>query len=175
MQRLRLVPLLALSAWLPGLISCASKPASLRTYQLGEKVAVGHLIYSAFDTQWLTEIGEGMDARVPQQRFFLVRMAVTNSGGQPVAAPNLSVVDDKGTSYEELSDGQGVSQWIGFLRQLDASDTAQGNLVFDVPPRHYKLRVSDEGGQNTALIDLPLDFTGNELPDLNIAAPPKKQ
>ena len=51
---------------------------------------------------------------MPQQRFFLVRVAITNSGGQPVVAPNLSVVDDKGNSYEELSDGQGVPQWIGF-------------------------------------------------------------
>jgi hypothetical protein len=134
---------------------------------------VGHLVYSAFDTQWLTQIGEGAAARVPQQRFFLVRMTVTNSGGAPVAAPNLSLVDDGGTSYEELSDGEGVPQWIGFLRQIDKADTSQGNLLFDVSPRHYKLRVSDEEGQHTAMIDLPLDFT-SQTPDLGIPADVKK-
>lgn len=136
---------------------------------------MGHLIYAAFETQWLSQIGEGVDARVPQQRFFLVRMAVTNSGGEAVAAPNLSVVDDEGRSYQELSDGQGVSQWIGFLRQLGPSDTAQGNLLFDVPPRHYKLRVSDVDGTNTAMIDLPLDFTSTQLPDLPVPTEGEKQ
>jgi Domain of unknown function (DUF4352) len=108
---------------------------------------------------------------VPQNRFFLVRIAVTNSGGESIASPNLSVVDDSGNSYQELSDGQGVPQWIGYIRQIAPADTLQGNLVFDIPPRHYKLRVTDEDGQQAAMIDLPLEFTP-ETPDL---APAKKQ
>jgi hypothetical protein len=174
MHRVRPVPLAALLWSLLGFTACVPKPVPARTHPLGEKVVVGRLVYSAFDTQWLNELGEGTDARVPQQRFFLVRIAITNSGSAAVTAPNLSVVDDNGTSYEELSDGEGVPQWIGFLRQIDQSDTSRGNLLFDVPPRHYKLRVSDEEGRNTALIDLPLDFTGNQLPDLGIPVPGKQ-
>jgi len=135
---------------------------------MGDKAAVGHLAYTAFDTQWLTEIGEGVTARVPQYRFFLVRVSITNSGGSQAVTPNLSVVDDKGNSYEELSDGQGVPQWIGFLRQIAGSGTLQGNLLFDVPPQHYKLQVSDAAGQPAALIDLPLDFTTDPTPNLGI-------
>jgi len=175
MHCLRLGPLFApYIALLLGFTSCAQKAPPVRTFPLGERVMAGHLTYTAFETQWLTQIGEGTDARVPQHRFFLVRMAVTNSGGDPIAAPNLSVVDDNGNTYEELSDGQGVPQWIGFLRQLDKSDTAQGNLLFDVPPRHYKLRVTDQEGRNTALIDLPLDFT-TQTPELGIPVEGKKQ
>jgi Domain of unknown function (DUF4352) len=153
------------------LSSCAQRTPPPRTYPLGEKVSLGHLIYSAYETQWLTQLGTGPDARVPQNRFLLVRMAVTNSGGETIASPNLSIVDDNGNSFEELSDGQGVPQWIGYIRQINQADTTQGNLLFDVPPRHYKLRITDEEGQRTAMIDLPLEFSP-ELPDL---APQKKQ
>ena len=170
MDRLRLATLSALLASLLGVISCAvQKPAANRSFQPGERVTVGRLIYTVFDTQWLTQIGDGVEARVPQQRFFLVRIAVTNSGGERFVAPNLSVIDDHGTSYAELSDGQGVNQWIGYLRQLDPSDTLQGNLLFDVPPQHYKLRVSEADSPTAFLIDLPLDFTGIQMPE--VAAP----
>ena len=167
MLRPLLVPALVLPALLIS-VACKRDPIPVRSYQLGERVKVGRFVYSAFETQWLAQIGEGPEARVPQQRFFLVRMAVTNSGGDAAAAPNLSVVDDNGTAYEELSNGDGVPQWIGFLRMVGPSDTAQGNLVFDVPPRHYRLRVSDEGGQNTATIDLPLDFATPQAPDITL-------
>jgi hypothetical protein len=146
-------------------VSCAQKAPPPRTFSLGEKITLGHLVYSAFETQWLTQIGSGTDARIPQNRFFLVRIAVTNAGGEPVASPNLTVVDDSGNSYPELSDGQGVTQWIGYIRQINQADTSQGNLVFDVPPRHYKLRLTDEDGQHSALIDLPLEFSP-DAPDL---------
>src|ERR1051326_4961984 len=147
------------------LTSCTEKAAPPRTYGLGDKVTLGHLVYSAYETQWLTHIGEGAAQRVPQNRFFLVRMTIANSGNDTVTAPTLSVVDNSGGTVQELSDGEGVPQWIGFLRQLGKGATAQGNLAFDVPPRHYKLRVSDEEGQKTAFIDLPLEFNP-ETPDL---------
>jgi Domain of unknown function (DUF4352) len=170
MRRSNQLPL-ALFATVLGLASCAQRALPTRTYPLGEKVTLGHLIYSAFETQWLTQIGSGTDARVPQNRYLLVRMAVTNSGGQSIASPNLTVVDDSGNSYPEVSDGQGVPQWIGYIRQINQADTMQGNMLFDVPPRHYKLRVTDEEGQQVAMIDLPLEFTP-ETPDLT---PPEKK
>lgn len=151
------------------LTSCSrEKPVPVPTFSMGERVRVGHLVYAAFDTQWLPQIGSGLTARVPQNRFFLVRVSITNAGGSSAAAPDLSIVDDNGNSYEELSDGQGVPQWIGYLRQINAADTAQGNLVFDVVPRHYKLRVTDEDGQNSALIDLPLEFNPQLAPEVPI-------
>jgi hypothetical protein len=167
MSRLAVGPLSALAAIL-ACTACAPKPVPVPTYKMGDKAVVGDLVYAAFDTQWLTEIGEGVTARVPQHRFLLVRVSITNSGSAPLVTPNFSVVDDKGNSYEELSDGQGVPQWIGFLRQIAGSGTSQGNLLFDVPPQHYKLQVGDATGQATALIDLPLDFTTDQIPNLSI-------
>lgn len=156
------------------LAACTQKPKPARTFPLGEKITLGHLVYSAYETQWLPQIGAGPNARIPQSRFFLVRISITNSSGDSITSPNLSIVDDNGNSYEELSDGTGVPKWIGYIRQINESDTLQGNLVFDAPPRHYKLRVADEDVQRTALIDLPLEFTP-ETPDFLPKSEEKKQ
>jgi hypothetical protein len=132
---------------------------------MGERVTVGHIVYVVFETQWLTHIGEGVDARVPQHRFFLVRLSATNGSGGDVIVPNFSVEDDSGNSYPELSSGDGVPQYIGFLRSVKPAESVQGNAVFDAPPRHYKLKIADETGEKTAYIDIPLNFV-SETPDV---------
>jgi len=81
------------------LAGCGESSYPVRTYQMGEKVPLGHLIYTVFETQWLTQIGTGINARVPQNRFFLVRISAVNSSGQTLTVPNLYVEDDKGTQY----------------------------------------------------------------------------
>jgi hypothetical protein len=137
----------------------------VRTYNMGERVDLGHLVYIVFETQWLTHIGEGPDAKIPQNRFFLVRMSATNSQSSDVMVPNVSVEDDGGHSYTELSTDVGAPQWIGFLRDVKPAESAQGNVVFDAPPRHYKLKVMDETGERIAYVDIPLSF-GAETPDM---------
>jgi hypothetical protein len=144
---------------------CGSEKPQVRTHPLGEKVPMGPFVYSAFETQWRTQLGDERSPRIPQHRFFLVRMSILNSGPTEVMTPNLSLVDDAGQTYPELSDGEGVPQWIGYLRNLKPADSAQGNLVFDAPPRHYKLRITDETGDRSALIDIPLSFS-SESPEV---------
>ena len=41
----------------------------------------------------------------------------------------------------------------------------QGNVLFDAPPRRYKLKLADETGDRAALVDIPLNF-GSETPDI---------
>ena len=147
----------------------------VRTYQMGDKVSIGSLLYTVLETQWLTQVGVPPDEKVPQHRFFLVRVSiVSRSGHDDVMVPNLSVEDDSGKSYSELSSDIGAPQWIGLLRQLHPADSMAGNLVFDCPPGHYKLRVLDDAAENAALVDIPLTFT-SETPDVPVAADPKKK
>jgi hypothetical protein len=158
--------LLALAGVSALAVSCSStRPNPVRTFPMGDRVTLGHLIYTVFETQWLTQIGEGAAARIPQQRFFLLRMSITNSGADEVLAPNLALVDDSGQSYAELNNGEGVPKWIGYLRPIKPAESAQGDLLFDVPPKHYKLRISDESEQIVALVDIPLSF-GAETPEV---------
>jgi hypothetical protein len=152
--------------------SCGgSKESSVRTYPMGEKVTIGHMVYSVFETEWRAKLGEDPDTRIPKQRFFLVRMSIVNGTGEELLAPNITLEDDRGNSYSELGDGTGVPQWMGFLRKIKPAEAAQGNAVFDVPPAHYKMRVLDEIGERAALIDIPFSLVA-ESPDIPVPPPP---
>ena len=171
MRHLRLISILAaVTAAL--LLNACSRDSSypVRSYALGEKVSLGHIIYTVYETQWVPQFGDGPTARIPQHRFFLVRMAAVNSGGADLIVPNVTIEDDKGNSYPELRNGDGVPQWIGYLRQVKPAESAQGNLLFDAPPAHYKLRVTDEDGDHTGYIDIPLSF-GAEVPSSEVPVP----
>jgi hypothetical protein len=144
-----------------------------RNANMGERVELGHIIYTVFETQWLTKIGEGVDAKVPQNRYFLVRLSAANSSNAPVMVPAMTLEDDQGKTYNELTDGRGVPQWIGLLREVKTAEAAQGNVVFDVTPGHYKLRVTDEDERTAALIDIPLSL-GSELPETSLPGSEKK-
>src|ERR1700759_4359709 len=89
------------------LLSCAptEKVEAPRLYQMGERVSAGHLIYTVFERQWHTEFGTGPDARVPQNRFYLVRISIVNSGGSEAIIPKTELVDDTGASFPEVMDG----------------------------------------------------------------------
>jgi hypothetical protein len=147
------------------LTGCGDKAYPVRTYQMGEKVTMGPLIYTVFETQWLTHTGTAPDEKVPQYRFFLVRLSAVNSSGGDVMMPALSVQDDKGTTFPELTSDVGVPQWAGTLRQVHPADSVAGNVVFDCPPGHYKLRIEDDLTGHAALIDIPLTFT-SETPEV---------
>jgi hypothetical protein len=165
--------------WLPaaaaflGLSACSGgKEASVKVYELGARAEAGHLVYTVFETQWLPQLGSGDSARVPKGRFFLVRLTAVNSGSEAAFIPNMTIQDDQGNTTGELSDGDGVPQWIGYLRKVNPADSISGNVVFDAEPKHYRLRVTGENGEKAALVDLPLSFSA-EAPQVAIpTAPP---
>ena len=139
--------------------------SEIRTYSMGDRVELGHLVYTVFETRWASQLGEGPTARVPQHRFFLVRMNVGNTANSRAIVPNMNIEDDQGNSYPEIRDGESVPEWLGFLRPVTTLEAAAGNVLFDVPPAHYKLRVTDEDSQRAALVDIPLSFR-SDSPDL---------
>jgi hypothetical protein len=154
------------------LSGCSQNKSALRLYSMGERVELGHMIYTVFETQWLTQVGQGVDAKTPRNRFFLVRISAANSGSEELSVPAVTIVDDSGKSYQELSDGEGLPQWIGLLRQVKPAESLQGNVAFDAPAGHYKLLLSsDESQERTAYVDIPLTFNA-ETPQ---APPAPKQ
>lgn len=169
MGQVRIFPLVAAGMMAACLVSCGAgdSASQARTYPMGEKVTLGHVVYVVYETQWLTHLGAGTDQRVPQNRFFLVRLSAVNTGAQDIIVPNFTIEDDTGKTYPELSgeQAQGVPQYIGYLHKVKPAEAAQGNAVFDAPPQHYRLKVTDEEGDKTAYIDIPLSFT-SESPDV---------
>jgi hypothetical protein len=154
--------LACLAAW-TACAPAASQQAKI--YRMGERVTMGSLVYNVFDDQWKAQLGEGTNVRVPKDRFFLVHINVVNGGSSDLMVPTVALVDDAGETIPELSNGDGVPQWTGYLRRLKPAETLQGNVVFDVAPKHYRLRVTDEASQKSRDIDLPLNFT-SDTPDI---------
>jgi len=152
---------------------CSRIASTPRAFAMGERVELGHIIYTVLETQWMTQIGSGLDAKIPANRFLLVRISAANSGIAEVLVPGMTVVDDNGKAYAEFANGEGAPNWLGILRQAKPAEAAQGAVLFDVPPRHYKLRLTDENEQKTAFVDLPLTFTP-DTPELPMPGPAKK-
>ncbi len=150
------------------LSGCSPGTPIVRTVHLGEKAYVGQLSYTAFDTQWLVSAGDGPNPRIPQNRFFLIRVNVVNGGRADAAIPTFTLLDDAGQSYSELSSGEGIPNWMGIVRKVKPAESETGNIAFDVPPAHYRLRVNDEIEDRYAYIDIPLTF---EVPTPTIPPP----
>jgi hypothetical protein len=165
----------AVTAFLLSSCGDEEKTSPVLTYPMGDRAPVGHIIYKVFETQWLTQIGQGADARIPQHRFFLVRLSAVNSAGTDVIVPNFRIEDDRGNTYPELSSGEGVPQYIGFLRSVKPAESVQGNTLFDAPPAHYKLKIADETGEKSGYIDIPLSFTSTSTDVPAVVSPEKKK
>jgi hypothetical protein len=172
----RCLPVVALIAAALLLADCKPPAAAfpVRTYPMGEKVLLGNLTYIVIETEYLTQIGEGPAPRIPQNRFFLVKLSVSNGGSEPVNVNAFQVEDDSGKAFPEINNGDGVPEWIGYLLSLRPGESAQGNALFDAPPRHYVLRIHDETGEKAALIDIPLTFNA-ETPDVPTPGDPSKK
>jgi hypothetical protein len=131
---------------------------------MGEPVQVGPLIYTVLDAEWHDQLGEPPSVRTPQRRFFAIRLSVTNSGVASSGIPALRLVDSHGTAYEELSEGEGVQEWLGFLREVKPAETERGRILFDVPTGSYKLRLVNDAEpdlEKVALVEIPLQLGPN--------------
>lgn len=161
-----LVPLalLCASAILIGCSSSAGGNSVIPNYSMGERAQAGQLIFTVFENRWLPQLGSEPNARIPNNRFLLLRLSIVNSGSNEAPVPPLTLIDDSGQRYSEVSDGDGVPQWIGYLRRMKPADTLTGNIVFDAPARHYKLEVKDDADEKKALIDIPLSFNVDQTP-----------
>jgi hypothetical protein len=134
-----------------------SRKKEIRTVQLGEKAVIGPFIYQAFETQWPLSLGD----RTPKDRFFTVRVTVLNASSGAATIPSFELIDDQGNSFPEQTDGTGIDGWLGLSRKLPEAQTEQGKIMFDVAPKHYRLRVADENDE-FMFIDIPLNLNSEE-------------
>ena len=145
---------LILSLTLLLLAAGCSQKKEVRSVSIGEKAEVGSFVYQAIDTGWPMTLAD----RSPKERFFVIRVAITNTGDVDTTIPGFEVIDDAGNSYPESADGAGVEKWLGMSRKIRVAGTEQANILFDVPPKHYRLRVADEN-DNFMYIDIPLNLS----------------
>ncbi|MCU1260437.1 MAG: hypothetical protein JWO80_3322 [Bryobacterales bacterium] len=157
-----------------------TKGGDVGTFKIGDRAQVGWLIYNVIDTQWDVKLGLGPAPRIPKSRFFIVNMTVVNSGPTDQTIPTFNLVDDQGESHPELDNGENVPDWMGVVRKVRPAESFQGNIVFDVPPKHYRLKLTEESEQKYAWIEIPLDFgvpppTADQPSDAIPAGPASKR
>ena len=146
-------------------------------YEMGERVTVGPLTYNVVESSWRSQLGSDFQVRMPQQRFLLITISVTNGGGHEVSVPLLTLENSNGQTFLESENGEGVDNWFGILRTIGPAQTQQGRIVFDVPLTSYKLRLSDggsAGSEKYTTVQIPLRMdtdTGVQSP---IPEPTKK-
>ena len=126
------------------LAACGSSPTKeAKIYAAGEKAGVGPLTYAVVDTQIFPQLGESRHGTHSGKSVYVVQLSVSNSSNADVPIPALTLVDDNGQTYNELSDGTDVPNWMGVIRKVGAGGTELGSIAFDAPSKHYRLRVTD--------------------------------
>lgn len=160
---------------------CSKAKEAPKVYSMGERVELGHLVYTIYETQWLTHVGSGPEAKVPTNRFFMVRINAANTSGGELFVPAMTIEADNGQTFDEVSNGDGLPNWLGLVRRVEPIEPLQGNIAFDAPPAHYKLLITDENQEKSAYVNIPLTFSAETgtaapseqpLPDMGPAASP---
>jgi hypothetical protein len=155
-----LIPLLLVLA------GCQQQPRTNLTYEMGERVENGPFTYVVVESTWKSELGEGFQVRAPKNRFLILTISVTNGGGSDASVPMLAAEGSNGQVYQELSDGSGVTNWLGILRIVKPAETLQGRIVFDAPLGAYRLRLPDggeSGYEKYSWVKVPLNLDANEV------------
>ena len=164
-RRTELISLLLLAAAASALTGCGAKQDSARVeFEMGDRVTVGPLTYNVVETVWRSQLGADFKIRIPQERFLLITVSVTNGGGKEVSVPLLSLENQNGKIYQESDNGESVDNWFGILRTLTPAQTQQGRLLFDVPLTSYRLRITDggePGNDKASFIRIPLRMDGD--------------
>ena len=156
-----------------GVAGCAKKPTAAKMVEMGSAAVAGGLSYTVTHVEWAEQL-TGTDAiRTPAGRFLLVTVTVSNKGAAEAGIPLAVLVDKSGKEHLELDKGDGVPQWLGLLRTVNAGASVSGTLLFDAPPASYQLRVSSGGDvekEETALVNLPykLDAPAPSTPAMGI-------
>jgi hypothetical protein len=162
---------------LGGLLTGCQKAAPTRfEYAMGEKIPFGPLTYNVIESSWQTQLGDTFKLRIPQQRFLLITVSVTNGGGNDVSVPLFTLENPSGQDFLESDDGEGVDNWFGLLRTITPAQTQQGKLVFDVPLTSYRLRLTDGGGpglEKYTWVNIPLRMDVDTVANPGLSLPAK--
>ncbi len=133
-----------------------------KVYRMGETVKTGPLVYTVLDTEWLDQIGDSANPRLPHNGFLVVRVSVTNTGSSVSGVPPLTITNGQGVTYSEINDATGLAEWLGYIRSVKPAETLHGCILFDAPTGEYKLRVVDDAdpeNQSSATVQMPLELT----------------
>jgi hypothetical protein len=117
------------------------------------------------EATYFTQLSEAGKSRLPEKRFLVIRLAITNGSGKEAELPLFRLIDDQGSEISESQDADFLPGWLGIIRRIGPTQTEEGRILFDVSPKLYKLEVTDgaePGKEQLALVEIPIDFDTSE-------------
>ena len=148
-----------------------------KTFKMGERASIGALTYNILESTYFTQLGDSGKARLPEKRFLVIRMSITNGGAKEAEIPLFRLVDDNNAESSEMQNAEFLPGWFGLIRKVGPTLTEEGRIVFDVAPKTYKLEVTDggeTGKEQLAFIEIPMEFDTSEPIPAGAQAAPKK-
>ncbi len=148
------------------LAACQKQERTNVKYEMGERIAIGPFTYVVVENSWRNQLGEGFQVRSPQNRYLELSLSITNGGASEVSVPMLSIEASDGKLYQELSDGSGITNWLGVIRTIGPAQTIQGRILFDVPLSTFRLRLPDggeSGYEKYAWVEIPLRIDADQV------------
>lgn len=142
----------------------AIKMAS-KTFKMGERASVGLLSYNVLEASYVSQLGDSGQSKIPQNRYLVVRMSITNGGPKEMELPLFRLVDASGAEFGEVQEADFLKGWFGLIRKIGPTQTEEGRILFDVKPKVYKLIVTDgaeTGKEQMGFIEIPIDFDTTE-------------
>jgi hypothetical protein len=135
----------------------------LGDFAMGQHVRVGPFTYSVLEAKWRQSLSNEPQARIPRNRYVIIRLTITNSGGEEAAFPQLTLQSSTGQDYPEIIEGVAeVPNWFSPLaRNLKPAQSETGNLIFDVPLGAYKLKLLEPSDIDTpkfAFVEIPVQL-----------------
>jgi len=147
-----------------------------KTFKMGERAPVGLLTYNILEASYSTQLGDSVNSKIPERRFLVIRMSITNGGAKEAEIPLLKLLDDKNTEFSEVQDASFLSGWLGLIRKVGPTQTEEGRILFDVSPKTYRLEITDgaeAGKEQLAFVEIPIDFDTTEPVPTSGQASPK--
>jgi hypothetical protein len=156
-----------------GLASCSGSSEfsgsnaklAAKPFKMGERTSVGPITYNVLEATYFTQLSEGGKSRLPEKRFLVIRLSITNGSGKEVVLPLFRLIDDQGSELSEMQDASFLPGWLGIIRKIGPTQTEEGRILFDVSPKLYKLELTDgaeAGKEQMAFVEIPIDFDTSE-------------
>jgi hypothetical protein len=127
-------------------------------------------------TEWRTQLGDLLKLRIPDNRFLLITISVSNKGRQPVSIPFTTLEGPNQKEYREIENGESLENWFGLIREIAPGDTRTGKMLFDVPLTSYRLRLTDggePGSERNVWVDIPLNLNTNTPSNIDLTRIPR--
>ncbi len=151
-----------------GHTDAVSEPA-VPVAQLGQTVHVGYWTYRVNSAEWVPGIANGLTYEQPDAAFLVINLSARNEDRSESVLPPVKLIDASGREFSQSSAGALSDGFFSPLKSLNPGVGSRANVVFDVPPGQYRIRLS--GGhlsRDSALVLLPArpqnapDYTGQQ-------------